>query len=155
MKLWQKSADALESVTRFTAGEDAKMDAFLIRHDLIGSMAHIIMLEKVGLLKPDELKRLLHELRAIHASALQGDFHIAAGVEDIHSQVEMELTRRLGDDGKKIHSGRSRNDQVLVDMKLFLRDELQSVVLQVRELFELLLTLSDRHREVLLPGYTH
>lgn len=155
MKLWQKSADALESVTRFTAGEDSGMDAFLIRHDLIGSMAHIIMLEKVGLLKPDELARLLQELRAIYATALQGDFKIEAGVEDIHSQVEMELTRRLGDDGKKIHSGRSRNDQVLVDLKLFLREELQSVVIQVRALFDLLLALSDKHREVLLPGYTH
>jgi len=155
MKLWQKSGDALEAVTRFTAGADAQMDEFLIRHDLVGSMAHIIMLEQVGLLTADELNRLLHELRALYAAATEGAFKIEAGVEDIHSQVELELTRRLGDDGKKIHSGRSRNDQVLVDIKLFLRDEVQSLVHSIGSLFSLLLKLSEEHREILLPGYTH
>ena len=152
MKLWQKSADSLESVTRFTAGADARMDEFLIRHDLVGSMAHIIMLEKVGLLTAGELQRLLTELRSLHKTATDGAFHMEQGVEDIHSQVELELTRRLGDDGKKIHSGRSRNDQVLVDLKLFLREELQSTVNQINEVFGLMLDLSDKHRAVLLPG---
>ncbi len=155
MKLWQKSTDALGSVTRFTAGNDARMDIFLITHDLVGSMAHITMLEKVGLLTSDELHRLLGELRNLYASAKAGEFRIEEGVEDIHSQVELELTRRLGDDGKKIHSGRSRNDQVLVDLKLFLREEIRLTVLQVKELFELLIALSERHKDVLLPGYTH
>ena len=155
MKLWQKSTDALDSVTRFTAGRDRELDHQLARFDVLGSLAHITMLQHVGLLTADELKSLRKELKDLHALAMEGRLLIDEGVEDIHSQVELELTRRLGEVGKKIHSGRSRNDQVLVDIKMFLRERLFRLVLEISDLFEDLIRLSEQHRAHLLPGYTH
>jgi argininosuccinate lyase len=155
MKLWQKSTDSREEVNAFTAGQDSKMDQFLIKADLLGSLAHVKMLGEVGLLSADETKQLVAELKKILSEAESGNFKIEAGVEDIHSQVELELTRRLGDAGKKIHSGRSRNDQVLTDIKLFLREEIRLLAVDIKETFGLFLDLSVRHREKLLPGYTH
>jgi argininosuccinate lyase len=155
MKLWQKSKDSLEAVTRFTSGNDAEMDMYLAPFDVIGSLAHIKMLESVGLLKSDELEALTVELKNIHKEILAGKFKIEEGVEDIHSQVELTLTNRLGEVGKKIHSGRSRNDQVLVDLKLFLRSEIQSLAVEIKTLFDLLIARSEEHKDKLLPGYTH
>lgn len=155
MKLWQKDKASLQEVERFTVGRDQEMDLFLATHDVVGSLAHITMLESIGLLTSDELKVLSKELKAIYQQATSGEFKLDAGVEDIHSQVELELTKRLGDVGKKIHSGRSRNDQVLVDIKLFLRAEIRSVVSEVKVLFDLLQQQSELHKEHLLPGYTH
>lgn len=155
MKLWQKSTDARKEVTDFTAGQDCFLDLFLARYDVLGSIAHCMMLDSIGLLGNQELRLLRGELIRIHQQILQGQFEIEAGVEDVHSQVELLLTRTLGDVGKKIHSGRSRNDQVLVDIKLFLRSELEEFVVQMEGLFRLLQELSQRHRQVLLPGYTH
>ena len=131
------------------------MDLYLAESDVMGSMAHITMLESIGLLTSDELKTLLHELRAIRKEILEGKFTIEEGVEDVHSQIELMLTRRLGDMGKKIHSGRSRNDQVLVDLKLFTRRQLQLVAEDVRTLFGELQAQSERYKQVLMPGYTH
>ena len=155
MKLWQKSKDSLESVTRFTSGRDAEMDMYLAPFDVLGSLAHITMLESVGLLKSDELKILSIELRSIYKEIEAGKFTIEAGVEDIHSQIELTLTKRLGEVGKKIHSGRSRNDQVLVDIKLFLRSEIQSLTDEIKNLFDALIAKSEEHKDKLLPGYTH
>lgn len=155
MKLWQKSGDSLEEVTRFTAGNDSKMDEYLVRFDLLGSLAHVRMLEKVGLLSAQDTLKLCAELKQLLKEAESGNFKIEAGVEDIHSQVELELTKRLGEIGKKIHSGRSRNDQVLTDIKLFLRDEVRLLAESIKETFHLLISLSDTHRDKLLPGYTH
>lgn len=155
MKLWQKSGDALDDVNRFTAGQDSRMDHYLIRHDLVGSLAHVLMLTKVGLLTQQDGDILVSELRKLYREAEQGIFSIEAGVEDIHSQVEIELTKRLGEAGKKIHSGRSRNDQVLTDIKLFLREEIRLLATEVKETFDLLIGLSETHKEKLLPGYTH
>jgi argininosuccinate lyase len=155
MKLWQKSTDSREEVNTFTAGQDSKMDEFLIKADLLGSLAHVKMLGEVGLLSGDETKQLVAELKKILSEAESGNFKIEAGVEDVHSQVELELTRRLGDVGKKIHSGRSRNDQVLTDIKLFLRDEIRLLAVDIKETFSLFLDLSVLHRDKLLPGYTH
>ena len=142
-------------VERFTVGRDREMDLYLAPYDILGSMAHITMLESIGLLTKEELASLLRELRAIYEIAERGDFVIEEGVEDVHSQVELMLTRRLGDVGKKIHSGRSRNDQVLVDLKLFIRAALQRIVKSVHALFSTLIAQSEKYKAVLMPGYTH
>ena len=154
-KLWEKNVQVDHEVDVFTVGRDREMDLYLAKYDVLGSMAHITMLEKIGLLEADELKQLLVELRKNYAIAEAGQFVIEDGIEDVHSQVELMLTRQLGDMGKKIHSGRSRNDQVLVDLKLYTRAEIQELVHLVQELFEVLQQQSERYKEVLLPGYTH
>ncbi len=155
MTLWQKDKKTLDSVTRFTSGSDRDMDLHLARFDVLGSLAHIRMLESVGLLKKEELNQLSSELKNIYKQIMVGDFRIDVGVEDIHSQVELLLTKKLGDTGKKIHSGRSRNDQVLVDVKLFLRNEIQVLTGEIKKLFDLLIAKSEEHKNKLLPGYTH
>jgi len=154
-KLWEKSTQVNARIEAFTVGRDREMDVFLAKYDALGSMAHIRMLESVGLLRANELKLLLDELKNIYKLAESGTFVIEAGVEDVHSQVELMLTRKLGDVGKKIHSGRSRNDQVLLDLKLFARAEIQKTVSTVSDLFEVLISQSNRYKDVLLPGYTH
>ena len=153
--LWNKGTSATEAVDRFTVGNDRILDRRLARYDVQGSLAHIRMLERIGLLTADELAALTAALGRIADSIEAGSFVLEDDVEDIHSQVELLLTRELGEMGKKIHSGRSRNDQVLVDIKLFLRDELQAVRGEVLTLFRTLQGLSERYKEVLLPGYTH
>jgi argininosuccinate lyase len=155
MKLWQKDKTALAAVEQFTVGQDPVLDMHLAPFDVLGSLAHIQMLESIGLLTAEELQVLSAALRDIYRRIESGDFLVEAGVEDIHSQVELELTRKLGDVGKKIHSGRSRNDQVLVDIKLYLRHEIREVTFAVKALFDLLLEQSERYGECLLPGYTH
>lgn len=155
MKLWQKDKASLKEVERFTVGQDQVMDMYLAKFDVLGSLAHIRMLQSIGLLTEEELKSLSAELKDIYKRIEAGEFRVEAGVEDIHSQVELELTKKLGDTGKKIHSGRSRNDQVLVDIKLYLRDEIAQVVEAVKPLFSLLLSQSERYKNHLLPGYTH
>ena len=154
-KLWEKNTQVNTDVERYTVGHDREMDLYLARYDVLGSLAHIAMLQTIGLLSADELKVLTEELRNIYALIEQGDFSIEAGVEDIHSQIELMLTRKLGDTGKKIHSGRSRNDQVLVDLKLFIRSQLREVVQDTKALFDTLIDQSYRYRNVLMPGYTH
>ena len=153
-KLWEKSTEVNKEIERFTVGRDREMDLYLAKYDVLGSMAHITMLQSINLLTADELQQLLAELKQIYAQAERGEFVIEEGVEDVHSQVELMLTRRLGDVGKKIHSGRSRNDQVLVDLKLFTRAEIKSVAEAVEQLFRALITQSERYKEVLMPGYT-
>jgi len=155
MKLWEKNYQITEEIERFTVGRDREMDLYLAQDDVLGSMAHITMLQSIGLLSADELQKLLAELRHIYAQIQQGDFRIEEGIEDVHSQVELMLTRALGDMGKKIHSGRSRNDQVLVDLKLFTRRQLKDVVEDVVTLFRELQAQSERYKDVLMPGYTH
>jgi argininosuccinate lyase len=155
MKLWQKDKAALASVEQFTVGKDREMDAYLAPFDVQGSLAHIAMLESIGLLEKEDLSVLQKELKNIYREILDGNFKLEDGVEDIHSQVELLLTRRLGESGKKIHSGRSRNDQVLVDLKLFLRSELESIVAETKLLFDLLQQQSEKYKTHLLPGYTH
>ncbi len=154
-KLWEKNIKVDSKIEAFTVGRDREMDIYLAPHDVLGSLAHIIMLESVGLLKKDELKILQYELKSIYQLAVEGKFEIEEGVEDVHSQVELMLTRKLGDVGKKIHSGRSRNDQVLLDLKLFARDGIQKTVTEVEKLFDVLIAQSNRYKDVLLPGYTH
>ena len=154
-KLWEKNTEVNQEIEKFTVGRDRELDLYLARDDVLGSMAHITMLESIGLLGKDELPVLLEELRRIHADIEAGRFIIEEGVEDVHSQVELLLTRKLGDVGKKIHSGRSRNDQVLVDLKLFTRAQLQDIAEEVRVLFEELQAQSERYKGVLMPGYTH
>lgn len=154
-KLWEKSTQVDAKIEAFTVGRDREMDVFLAKYDVLGSMAHITMLESVGLLQKEELNLLLAELKAIYKIADEGNFVIEEGVEDVHSQVEQLLTSKLGDVGKKIHSGRSRNDQVLLDLKLFARAEIAKTVEAVNELFEVLIEQSNRYKAVLLPGYTH
>lgn len=154
-KLWEKNTEVNQEIEKFTVGRDRELDLYLARYDVLGSMAHITMLESIGLLGKDELPVLLEELRRIHADIEAGRFIIEEGVEDVHSQVELLLTRKLGDIGKKIHSGRSRNDQVLVDLKLFTRAQLQDIAEEVRVLFEELQAQSERYKGVLMPGYTH
>lgn len=154
-KLWEKNVQVDQEVDTFTVGKDREMDLYLAKYDVLGSMAHITMLESIGLLTREELTVLLAELKNIYAVADNGRFVIEEGVEDVHSQVELMLTRRLGDTGKKIHSGRSRNDQVLLDLKLFTRAQIQEIVELVSGLFEVLILQSNRYKEVLLPGYTH
>ena len=155
MKLWEKSVQVDKDIERYTIGRDREMDLYLAPYDVLGSMAHITMLQTIGLLTADELAVLLGELKHIYRDAVEGRFIIEEGIEDVHSQVELLLTRRLGDIGKKIHSGRSRNDQVLIDLKLFMRHEIEAVVTEVRRLFDMLQTQSERYRDVLMPGYTH
>lgn len=154
-KLWEKSVQVDHDVERFTVGRDREMDLYLAPYDILGSLAHINMLQSIGLLSADELEKLTAELRHIYAETQSGQFTIEEGVEDVHSQVELMLTRRLGDMGKKIHSGRSRNDQVLVDLKLFTRARLQHTVEGVEMLFNMLIDQSERYKQVLMPGYTH
>lgn len=154
-KLWEKNVRVNEEIDRFTVGRDREMDFYLAKHDVLGSMAHITMLESIGLLTAGELEMLLAELKNIYASAEKGEFVIEDGIEDVHSQVELMLTRKLGDVGKKIHSGRSRNDQVLVDLKLFTRAELKEVAEEVEQLFHVLISQSNTYKDVLMPGYTH
>ncbi len=154
-KLWEKDFNVNEEVERFTVGKDREMDLYLAKYDVLGSMAHITMLESIGLIDSDELPKLLEELKNIYALCERGEFLIEEGVEDVHSQVELMLTRKLGDMGKKIHSGRSRNDQVLVDLKLFTRAELKNVVSEVKVLFDELIGKSNQYAHILMPGYTH
>ncbi|MDR1813532.1 MAG: argininosuccinate lyase [Tannerella sp.] len=154
-KLWEKNIAVDTEIERFTVGKDREMDLYLAEYDVLGSMAHIIMLESVGLLAKDELAALLTELKKIYKTAKDGDFIIEEGVEDVHSQVELLLTRALGDTGKKIHSGRSRNDQILLDLKLFTRAQIQELVTHVSALFDVLIAQSERYKDVLMPGYTH
>ena len=144
-----------DEIERFTVGKDREMDLYLAKYDVLGSMAHITMLESIGLLTKDELQQLLAALRTIYKEAEAGRFVIEEGVEDVHSQVELMLTRQLGDIGKKIHSGRSRNDQVLVDLKLFIRDQLNELVKLTEVLFHELIEKSNTYKDVLMPGYTH
>ncbi|MEC4117321.1 argininosuccinate lyase [Myroides phaeus] len=155
MKLWQKNITVNQSVDTFTVGQDRVLDMNLAAFDVLGSLAHTQMLESIGLLTYNELEIIQKELKLIYKEILAGDFQIEDDVEDIHSQVELLLTRRIGDAGKKIHSGRSRNDQVLVDLKLYFRHEIEEVVEKTKIVFEKLQELSNQHKEVLMPGYTH
>ena len=155
-KLWEKSVQVNKDIERFTVGRDREMDLYLAKHDVVGSMAHITMLTMYhGLLTKEELALLLEELKNIYAAAEKGEFVIEEGVEDVHSQVELMLTRKLGDIGKKIHSGRSRNDQVLLDLKLFTRAQIKEIAEAVEQLFHVLICQSERFKDVLMPGYTH
>jgi len=155
MKLWDKGTEINQLIETFTIGRDTEMDYFLAEFDVIGSLAHITMLESIGLLTSPELALLSGELREIYKEIKAGKFVIEDGSEDVHSQVELMLTRKLGDVGKKIHSGRSRNDQVLLDLKLYTRSEIKSVVDQTLELFEILMAQSEKYQHILMPGYTH
>jgi argininosuccinate lyase len=155
MKLWEKDTQVNKEIERFTVGRDREMDLYLAKYDVIGSMAHITMLEHIGLLTQEELQLLLTELRKIYATAEKEEFIIEEGIEDVHSQVELMLTRKLGDVGKKIHSGRSRNDQVLLDLKLFTRAEIKEVAKATERLFKVLIAQSEKYKQVLMPGYTH
>lgn len=158
-KLWDKGnnsqTEATQLINKFTVGKDRDLDVWLAPYDIQGSVAHIRMLESIGLLEKEELPQLMTVLREIYETALTGHFSIEEGIEDVHSQVEMMLTQKLGDVGKKIHSGRSRNDQVLLDLKLYMRQEIKEVVAQTTALFDQLLVLSNKHKGTLLPGYTH
>lgn len=154
-KLWEKNVQVNEEIEKFTVGRDREMDLYLAKYDVLGSMAHITMLESIGLLGSDELPKLLSELKNIYRLAEKGEFVIEDGVEDVHSQIELMLTRKLGDMGKKIHSGRSRNDQVLVDLKLFTRAEIKEIAEEVEVLFNELIAQSNKYKNVLMPGYTH
>lgn len=155
MKLWEKSVQVTDEIDRFTVGHDRELDLYLAPYDVLGSMAHVTMLHSIGLIADNELQPLLSELKKIYNLAREGKFVIEDGIEDVHSQVELMLTRSLGDMGKKIHSGRSRNDQVLVDLKLFTREKLREVAESVRQLFTELQKQSERYKSVLMPGYTH
>ena len=155
MKLWEKNFEINKEIERFTVGRDREMDLYLAKYDVLGSMAHITMLESIGLIGKEELPVLLKELKNIYELCERGEFVIEDDVEDVHSQVEMLLTRKLGDMGKKIHSGRSRNDQVLVDLKLFTRHQLMEIANEVKSLFDELIQKSEQYKDVLMPGYTH
>lgn len=155
MKLWDKGISVNKKIEEFTVGRDREMDLYLAPFDIMGTMSHITMLEKVGLLESDELNLLLQTLKKLYQQALTGDFEIEEGIEDVHSQVELLLTRELGDIGKKVHSGRSRNDQVLLDLKLFTRDRLAQLVKSIESLFDVLQKKSEEHKDKLIPGYTH
>ena len=154
-KLWQKSYETDKLIEEFTVGQDAAFDMALAPYDVLGSMAHITMLTSIDLLEQNELEPLLKELKNIYGEIERGEFIIEDGVEDVHSQVELLLTQRLGDIGKKIHSGRSRNDQVLVDLKLYLRSEVESMVDAITHLFDKLIGYSEKYKDKLIPGYTH
>lgn len=154
-KLWEKNVQLNKEIERFTVGRDRELDVFLAKYDVLGSMAHITMLESIGLLAADELKILLEELREIYKLADEGKLVIEDGIEDVHSQVELMLTRKLGVVGKKIHSGRSRNDQVLVDLKLYARSEIRTIAEAANGLFNELQKQSEKYKNVLMPGYTH
>ena len=153
--LWDKGKTTNEDIVRFTVGRDRELDLYLAKYDVLGSMAHITMLQSIGLIGKDELPVLLRELHAIYDIACKGQFVIEDGVEDVHSQVELMLTRKLGDLGKKIHSGRSRNDQVLLDMKLYTRAQIEEIAHLTRQLFDVLVEQSEKYKNVLMPGYTH
>lgn len=155
MKLWEKNTQVNKDIENFTVGKDKELDVFLAKYDIMGSIAHTIMLESVGLLTKQELISLLKELRILYKSAKDGNFIIEEGTEDVHSQVELLLTKKLGDVGKKIHSGRSRNDQVLLDLKLFARDNIHIITRSVSHLIDTLLSQSNKYKDVLMPGYTH
>ncbi|HKJ42331.1 MAG TPA: argininosuccinate lyase [Sunxiuqinia sp.] len=155
MKLWDKGIAVNQLIEEFTVGKDRELDLFLAKFDVLGSMAHTKMLQKIGLLEKAELDQLLKEMKAIYQKANQGTFVIDEGVEDVHSQVETMLTEKLGDIGKKIHSGRSRNDQVLLDLKLFARDEIRQLVESGNELFATLISQAEKYKDHLMPGYTH
>jgi argininosuccinate lyase len=155
MKLWQKETSTNNQVEIFTIGQDREMDLFLAEFDVLGSLAHTQMLESIGLLDKIDLLAIQKELKNIYKEIQDGKFIIEDGIEDVHSQIEMLLTQRIGDAGKKIHSGRSRNDQVLVDLKLFFRSQIQEMVTSVDELFKLLIQLAEEHKSKLMPGYTH
>ena len=155
MKLWEKNIQVTEEIDRFTVGHDRELDLYLAPYDILGSIAHVSMLHSIHLIADDELPLLLTELKALYHEAAAGRFVIEDGVEDVHSQVELMLTRKLGDVGKKIHSGRSRNDQVLVDLRLLTRDRLRRIAACVQRLFDALLAQSERYKAVLMPGYTH
>ena len=154
-KLWDKGYDDDALIDKFTVGKDRELDLYLAKYDILGTMAHITMLSKVGLLSEEDLKKLLPVLAELHEDAVAGKFEIEPDVEDVHSQVELMLTRRLGDVGKKVHTGRSRNDQVLVDLKLYARAEIRKTVEKIQALFEVLQRKSEQYKDVLLPGYTH
>lgn len=154
-KLWQKNNDNNTLVEHYTVGHDTQMDLYLAKADVLGSLAHTRMLNSIGLLSNQDLTSVQRGLKDIYEEILQGKFAIEDGTEDVHSQIEFMLTQRIGEAGKKIHSGRSRNDQVLVDLKLFLRSELQEIVGLTKNLFQLLQELSERHKATLMPGYTH
>ncbi len=155
MKLWEKSVQIDKDIERYTIGRDREMDLYLAPFDVLGSMAHITMLESIGLLTKEELDILLREMKQIYKDACEGNFEIEEGIEDVHSEVELILTRRLGDIGKKIHSGRSRNDQVLIDLKLYMRHEIKAIVEETKKLFDMLQKQSELYKNVLMPGYTH
>ncbi len=155
MKLWDKGFEIDGRIEAFTIGKDRELDLQLAPYDILGTIAHTMMLAKVGLLPQEDLDRLLPELKALYRDASEGRFVIEDGIEDVHSQVELMLTRRLGDTGKKVHTGRSRNDQVLVDLKLFTRAGIEKTVGKVQALFDTLQAASERYKDVLIPGYTH
>jgi len=154
-KLWQKDVSVHDEIDKFTVGMDRELDLLLAKYDVIGSLAHIKMLASIGLLQESELDILSKELSKIHGKVEKGEFLIEDGVEDVHSQVELMLTKQLGNIGKKIHSGRSRNDQVLLDLKLFMRAEILEIVALIKQLFDRFIVLSNQHKDILLPGYTH
>ncbi len=155
MKLWQKDTQINQQIENFTVGKDRELDLWLAKYDILGSLAHIEMLESINLLEKKELSQLQVELKQLYKKAVKGDFIIEDGIEDVHSQVELLLTQKLGDVGKKIHSGRSRNDQVLVDLRLFFRAEIKELAETTNDLFETYIALSNKHKETLMPGYTH
>ena len=155
MKLWEKGFDNAPEIDRFTVGKDRELDLMLAPYDIQGTMAHITMLQEVGLLEKSELDLLMPVLKQLHQEAEEGHFRIEDDIEDVHSQVELELTRRLGDVGKKVHTGRSRNDQVAVDIKLFSRARIRQTVRKIEVLFDLLQEKSEQLKDVLMPGYTH
>jgi len=155
MKLWQKDIASLKEVERFTVGKDQEFDVMLAPFDVLGNISHAKMLATIGLLTNEEAVQLTAELKHIYKQASEGSFTINEGVEDVHSQVEFLLTEKLGDTGKKIHAARSRNDQVLVDIKLFLRNEINELVNDIQPFFQLLLQQSEQYKTQLLPGYTH
>ena len=154
-KLWDKNSTINKAIETFTIGSDKELDVFLAPYDVLGSIAHIKMLEKIGLLKAEELEVLHEGLKEIYATIQEGRFRIEEGVEDVHSQIELLLTRKLGDIGKKIHSGRSRNDQVLLDLKLFTRAKIRETAEAVQQLFDALMEQSEKNKGILMPGYTH
>jgi argininosuccinate lyase len=155
MKLWDKGVETEKIIETFTIGKDNELDLPLAKYDVLGTLAHIMMLQRIGLLSEVELKKLEYELIQIFGTIEQGQFKIDEGIEDVHSQIELLLTNKLGDSGKKVHTGRSRNDQVLLDLKLFIRDEIWSVVNQTKSLFDLLIAQSEKYKSILIPGYTH
>lgn len=155
MKLWEKGISIDKAIEAFTIGKDRELDLLLAPHDILGSMAHVQMLESIGLIAKEELPPVYSALQELYSQSLEPGFVIEEGIEDIHSQVELMLTRRLGDLGKKIHSGRSRNDQVLLDLKLYSRAKIEELVLKAELLAETLLEKSDQYKEILMPGYTH
>lgn len=155
MKLWDKGTEVNKKIEKFTVGKDRQLDMFLAEHDIVGSLAHCIMLESIGLLTSNELANIKKELRSIYQLNTEGKLIIDEGVEDIHSQIELLLTQKLGEAGKKIHNGRSRNDQVLLDLKLFIRSEIKQIVDSTEKLFNKFIVQSEKYKDILLPGYTH